>query len=146
MSEKLGRCGRPNMPRPYLKICDWDWIFGRAVKAISSLGIRAVAHGCTSSDKSAIRPCSNLAHELHTYLLNLWADFQLWSTKRANKFIFHIHIKVEKILKGRLDSIPSPSPSLKIYIMGLKLCVKTIVNKLLKTKKLVTTHSRPQKM
>ena len=26
--------------------------------------------------------------------------------------------KVEKILKGSLDSIPSPSPSVKIQIMG----------------------------
>ena len=26
---------------PYLKIWDWDWIFGRAVKAISSLGVRS---------------------------------------------------------------------------------------------------------
>jgi hypothetical protein len=25
---------------PYLKIWNWDWIFGRAVKAISSLGVR----------------------------------------------------------------------------------------------------------
>ena len=28
--------------------------------------------------------------------------------------------KVEKILKGSLDSIPSPSPSVKIQIMGRK--------------------------
>ena len=28
--------------------------------------------------------------------------------------------KVEKILKGRLDSISSPSPSVKIQIMGRK--------------------------
>ena len=39
--EELGRCGRPNMLRPYLKIWDWDWIIGRAVKAISSLGVRS---------------------------------------------------------------------------------------------------------
>ena len=32
--------------------------------------------------------------------------------------------KVEKILKGCLDSIPSPSPSLKIQIMGGKVCLK----------------------
>ena len=50
-------------------------------------------------------------------------------------------IKVEKILKGSLDSIPSPSPSLKIQIMGRKVCLRCkgktllgIVNKLLKTK------------
>ena len=41
ISEKLGRCGRQNMLRPYLKIWDWNWIFGRAVKAISSLGVRS---------------------------------------------------------------------------------------------------------
>ena len=38
--EKLGRCGRQNMLGPCLKILDWDWIFGRAVKTISSLGVR----------------------------------------------------------------------------------------------------------
>ena len=40
-SEKLGRCGRQNMLRPYLKIWEWEWIFGHAVKAISSLGVRS---------------------------------------------------------------------------------------------------------
>ena len=32
--------------------------------------------------------------------------------------------KVEKFLKGSLDSIPSPSPSLKIQIMGGKVCLR----------------------
>ena len=41
ISEKLGQCGRQNMLPPYLKIWDWDWIFGRAVKAIFSLGVRS---------------------------------------------------------------------------------------------------------
>ena len=40
-SKNLGRCGRQNMPRPYLKIWKWEWIFGHAVKAISSLGVRS---------------------------------------------------------------------------------------------------------
>ena len=26
-SENLGRCGRQNMLRPYLKIWEWEWIF-----------------------------------------------------------------------------------------------------------------------
>ena len=38
-SENYGRCGRQNMLRPYLKF--WEWIFGRAVKAISSPGVRS---------------------------------------------------------------------------------------------------------
>ena len=49
--------------------------------------------------------------------------------------------KVEKILKGGLDLIPSPSPSVKIEILGGKVCLRCskgktlldIVNKLLKT-------------
>ena len=32
--------------------------------------------------------------------------------------------KVEKILKGSLDSIPPPSPSVKIQIMGGKVCLR----------------------
>jgi hypothetical protein len=32
--------------------------------------------------------------------------------------------KVEKILKGSLDSIPSPSPSVKIQTKGGKVCLR----------------------
>jgi hypothetical protein len=52
------------------------------------------------------------------------------------------------ILKGSLDSISSPSPSVKIQIMGRKVCLRCkgktllgIVNKLLKTKSLLTSPS-----
>ena len=41
ISEKMGRCGRQNMLPRYLKIWEWAWIFGRAVKAIASLGVRS---------------------------------------------------------------------------------------------------------
>jgi hypothetical protein len=41
ISENLAWCGRQNMLRPYLKIWQWEWIFGRAVKAISSLCVRS---------------------------------------------------------------------------------------------------------
>ena len=54
--------------------------------------------------------------------------------------------KVKQILKGSLDSIPSPSPSVKIQIMGGKICLRGkgetllgAVNKLLKTKSLLIT-------
>ena len=40
-SENLGRCGGQNMLWPYLKIWEWELIFGRAVKAISSIGVRS---------------------------------------------------------------------------------------------------------
>ena len=56
--------------------------------------------------------------------------------------------KVEKILKDSLDSIPSPSSSVKIQTMGGKVCLrckgKTLtgdVNKFLKTKNLLTSPS-----
>ena len=56
--------------------------------------------------------------------------------------------KEENVLKGNLDLIPSLSPSVKIQIMGGKVCLsckgKTllgIVNKLLKTKSLFTSSS-----
>jgi hypothetical protein len=49
--------------------------------------------------------------------------------------------RVEKILKGSLDLIPSTSPSVKVQIMGGKVCLRFkgkallgVVNKLLKTK------------
>jgi hypothetical protein len=54
--------------------------------------------------------------------------------------------KVEKILKGSLDLIPSPTPSVKTQIMGRKVCLrckgKTLLgdmNKILKTKSLLTS-------
>jgi ABC-type uncharacterized transport system permease subunit len=57
-------------------------------------------------------------------------------------------VKVEKILKGSLDSILSPPPSVKIQIVGGKICLRCkietllgVVNKLLKTKSLLTTPS-----
>ena len=55
-------------------------------------------------------------------------------------------VKEEKILKGSLDLIPSPS--VKIQIIGGKVCLRykgktllSVVNKLLKTKSLLTTPS-----
>ena len=54
--------------------------------------------------------------------------------------------KVKQILKGSLDSIPSPTLSVKIQIMGGKVFLRCkgktllgIVNKLLKTKSLLTS-------
>ena len=59
-----------------------------------------------------------------------------------NKFMREVCVswsKVENILKGILVSIPSPSPSVKIQIMGRKVCLRCrgktllgVVNKLLK--------------
>ena len=64
-------------------------------------------------------------------------------SEKTKKIVKSKHVnnnKVEKIYKDSLDSIPSPSPSLKIQIIGGKVCLrckgKTLlgdVNKLLNT-------------
>ena len=57
----------------------------------------------------------------------------------------NLKVKVENILKGSLDSIPSPSPLMKIQIMGGKVCLRCkgktllgVVNKLEKVKSLTS--------
>ena len=69
------------------------------------------------------------------------------NTLRHRQFWSRI-FKVEEILKGSLDLIQPPSLSLKIQIMGGKDCLRSkgktllcIVNKLLKTKSLLTLTS-----
>ena len=47
-------------------------------------------------------------------------SFFLWNLY----YILKNDCKVEKILKSSLDSIPSPSPSVKIQIMGGKVCLR----------------------
>ena len=46
-----------------------------------------------------------------------------WEYTLENKFR-KIEIKVEKILRGSLDSIPSPSPTVKIQIFGRKVYLR----------------------
>jgi hypothetical protein len=71
ISEKLGRSGRQNMLRPYLKIWEWEWIFGRAVKAFSSLGVRSpwsqqwIYVGC-------INALSYTMHVVHICIINTY--------------------------------------------------------------------------
>ena len=68
--------------------------------------------------------------------------------RTVSSYLFLCSGKVENILKGSLVLIPSPSPSVKIQIMGGKVCLRCkgktflgIVNKLLKTKSLLTSPS-----
>ena len=44
---------------PYLKIWDWDWIFGCAVKAISYLGVRSPWPYLFFPNKNTIKPKKN---------------------------------------------------------------------------------------
>ena len=80
-------------------------------------------------------------------IFDVWIDVQRRWVYLEGIFT-GIFIKVENILKGSLDSIPSPSPSVEIQIMGGKVCLRCkgkallgIVNKLLKTKSLLTSPS-----
>ena len=49
---------------------------------------------------------------------------ELAITHRTQVHFYLLFLKVEKILKRSLDSIPSPSPSVKIQIMGGKVCLR----------------------
>ena len=71
--------------------------------------------------------------------------------EESSKVLGDIKGNVEKILKGSLDSIPSPSPSVKIQIVGWKVCLRCkgktllgVVNKLLKTNTLQCFAFTPQ--
>ena len=83
------------------------------------------------------------------YVLNFYKIENSTSEKFPQFFsLFFFYIKVEKSLKGSLDSMPSPSPSVKIQIMGGKVCLRCkgktllgVVNKLLKTKSFLTSPS-----
>ena len=67
---------------------------------------------------------------------------QNWRKHKVEQKVLDLpEYKVEKILKGSLDLILSPSPSVKIQIIGGKVCLRCkgktllgIVKKLLKTK------------
>ena len=73
----------------------------------------------------------------------MWKVVWLWGQGQDG---FDILFEVEKILKVSLDSIPSPSPAVKIQIMIGKVCLRCqgktllgVVTKLLKTKSLLTS-------
>jgi len=101
------------------------------------------------------RPCLNQTILTIKFisLIYRYLNFMARNNSTTRKVLLKISAmkstgKVEKILKGSLDSIPSPSPSVKIQIMGRKVCMmwkgKTlpgVVNKLLKTKSLLTSAS-----
>ena len=64
--------------------------------------------------------------------------------RKLRPYHLTLPVKVEKLLKASLDLYPSPSPSVKIQIMGGTICSRCkgktllgIVNKLLKTKRFV---------
>ena len=76
-----------------------------------------------------------------TEYINIKAKEVILQNIEAFSQNLNFNVKVEKILKGSLDLIPSIWPSVKIQIMGRKVCLRYkgktlqgIVNKLLKKK------------
>ena len=86
---------------------------------------------------------------LHQFLIKIGIFNLDFLTTKHQMLKIKIHnIKVEKILKGSLDSISSPLPSVKIQIMGGKDCLRLkgktllgIVNKRFVSKRLLTAPS-----
>ena len=84
----------------------------------------------------------------HSYLLLYNYHLSSLQGRRHEEDRQDCSLKVEKNLKGSLDSIPSPLTSVNIQIMGGKVCLRCIgktllgvVNKLLKTKSLLTSRN-----
>ena len=98
------------------------------------------------SDGICQKSCARFALFYRTFAWTSKSWIWFWSPKTGKSKIIHLHSdklgdKVERILKGSLDLIPSPSPSVKIEIMNGKVCLRCkgktlldIVNKLLKRK------------
>ena len=124
-------------------LCEW---------AVTSM--RSGEHRCFVVAKLLERRQSELTYNNQNsngnwYPICYYYFFLHWTNQ---KFLITISVsifsRVENILKGSLDSIPSPSPSVKIQIMYGNVCLrckgKTLlvdVNKLLKTKSLLTMPS-----
>ena len=65
---------------------------------------------------------STQTHFFLKWFLNIFMNYIQFKRGLQQSYLKFI-CKVEKILKGTLDSTPSPSPSGKIQIMGRKVCL-----------------------
>ena len=76
---------------------------------------------CTCKDSFTLNTIDNEVKELLESCLKLRIkpNFPLKPAYETG-----LHIKVQNILKASLDSIPSPSPSVKIQIVDRKVCLR----------------------
>ena len=101
-----------------------------------------------SQHKMELLPCKDQRYNRPRCFLLDTLSWHLISEEKSTLKVRFPHCKVEKILKVSLDSIPSPSPLVKIQILGGKVCLrcngKTLlggVNKLFVFKSLLTSLS-----
>ena len=100
--ENLVRCGRQNMLRPYLNICEWEWIFGLSVKAISSPGVRRV---CLKLKKSIV--CRS-NWKIFFWILKIGQNLHrvcVWG-KGKSRFIIFVLNEYETLSESLLKKIP----------------------------------------
>ena len=108
----------------------------------------SVPHCMTSEMKRR----AHLLSRIVSYLTRFRRSYTYKLSSQTQSYAVYVlkshEYKVEKILKGSLNLIPSPSPSVKIQIIGGKVCLRCkgktllgVVNKLLKTKSLLTSPS-----
>ena len=83
---------------------------------------------CTGNSSIGLFRISEKFSDL-SFWTRLEVYFNFWDEPSLKVFVFcHVNylnsnVKVEKILKGSVNLIPSPSPSSKIQIMGRKICL-----------------------
>ena len=95
------------------------WDYGSEEIRILSKGLVA-DHDCTSCHHFSFDFCCDFAQFSHPITGTVLGKFSGTQTLRNIPKSF----KVEKNLKGSLVSIQSPSPTVKIQIMGRKICLR----------------------
>ena len=82
------------MLRPYLKIWNWDLIFGRAVKPISSPGVHS--------------PCSVVYYWITCYVLNIGLNNQNQTVGKLTLeigFTFLKQVKIQRKVRQLLNKL-----------------------------------------
>ena len=98
-SEILGRCGRQNVLWQYLKIWDWDLIFGCAMKAFSSLGVWSPRF------RIIVTPCFKVYLQ-RNFTLNFSCSL---TEKTKQKKIFNCHTFLKSSITVQMGSCLSSS-------------------------------------
>ena len=145
MRERENLFSRKSEPKVILvsNLHFFSWLFGGKKRRRHYLRMIIINHNSIIENfehffSGLIR--SAQTHFFLKWFLNIFMNYIQFKRALQQSYLKFI-CKVEKILKGSLDSIPSRSPSVKIQIMGRKVCLLGIVNKPFVFKSLLTTSS-----